>query len=185
MPDLLSKLRDATSEAHERLESHLDLLREPLSRERFIELLSRFYGFHAAWDPAVEPWMLASHQPGLAARALTRDLDHLGETAPERLPICAPAARLAGTAEAALGSSYVMVGSALGGKVINRSVMLAPWSPPGGLSYFDRYGASTGVVWRAFGEGLRNSSSARADPLIIAGALATFSLLDVWLAGAA
>jgi heme oxygenase len=184
MSDLLARLRAATWEAHERLESRLDLLREPLSRERFLELLRRFYGFHVAWDPVVSPWMVHPYQPGLATEALTRDLNHLGENAPERLPVCAPAAGLVTTCEAALGSSYVLVGSALGGKVINRTVMLEPWSPPGGLNYFERYGASTGEVWRAFGERLRTSSSPGRDPLIIASALATFSMLEVWLAGA-
>jgi heme oxygenase len=183
---ILEGLRAATAAAHARLEAGLDLLGEPLSRDRFVAVLSRFLGFHRAWEPAVAR---ALGPEALAERGRTAlieaDLERLGmaPTAIAALPVCAAAAAVGGPA-GALGSLYVVEGSTLGGQVIARALKDAPWLPPGGLSYFDPYGARTGAMWRAFRSFLDDHAAAHDRDALYSGARDTFALLQDWLTAA-
>lgn len=181
MNPLILELRQATAAAHERLEHALDLLSEPLSRARFAHVLSRFHGFHRVWEPAMadtlaDPAMFA---PRRRLSHLEADLERLGVD-PSALPVCDDAARLAQGA-GAIGSLYVMEGSTLGGQVIARALAKADWAPEGGLSYFQPYGARTGVMWRAFGD----YADARTPPqdrgAVVSRAVETFDVLRLWL----
>jgi heme oxygenase len=180
------RLRSATADAHRRLETALDLLAPPLSHARFIALLKRWRGFHAVWEPAIDGH--GALRDLMAGRyrldLIDRDLTALGlpRAQIEAAPMCPAAAGLAASAEIALGSLYVLEGSALGGQIISRALKTAPWLPPGGLSYFDPYGPETGVMWRGFQAALTAMSSPRADPLVEQGAADTFALLEGWLA---
>lgn len=183
--DLPSRLRSATEVAHRRLEQGLDLLGRPLSRERFLVTLSRFWGFHAVWEPALRK---RGNLSGLMAKryridSLARDLMALGlsQNMIDALPQCEAAAELCTSTERALGSLYVLEGSTLGGQLITRALLDAPWLPPRGLSYFDPYGPSTGAMWREMRTALKTSSSTVADPLVESGARATFARLHDWL----
>jgi heme oxygenase len=184
-PGLLQRLRAETAEAHHRLEIALDILAEPLCRDRFTRLLERFWGFHAAWEPALARSL--RDDAFLAPRGkldhLRRDLLALGRTPDQvaALPLWLDAARLTADASAALGSLYVMEGSTLGGQVISRALKAAPWLPEGGLGYFDPYGPSTGQMWRGFRDYASARSAPAADDLIVDGARATFERLQAWL----
>ena len=91
-PPILDRLKRETREAHERLEADLQLLAEPLSRDRFLRVLERFWGFHCIWEPVVAR---ALHDdiflaPRLKLRRLEADLTALGRSCDEiaRLPRC-------------------------------------------------------------------------------------------------
>lgn len=184
-PGLLQRLRAETAEAHASLEAALDILAEPLRQDRFARLLERFWGFHAAWEPALARAL--GDDAFLAPRGklalLQRDLVALGRTADqiERLPLCLEAARLTADHGSALGSLYVMEGSTLGGQVISRALQAAPWLPAGGLGYFDPYGPLTGQMWRGFRDYASAHASPAADDIIVDGARAAFERLQAWL----
>ena len=181
---LAAFLRRATADAHSRLESALDLLGPPPTRERFIHLLGRFHGFHIEWEAALHrrPSM-AFLGPRRRTPNLVRDLTALGlgEADLERLPRCAAAGALAQTDEAALGSAYVMEGSTLGGQLIGRALAGAAWLPPSGLTYFPPYGAATGEMWRSFRAWADAHAASRRRDQVAAGANRTFETLQAWL----
>lgn len=54
--DLMIRLRTETAAARARLDQSLDLLSPPLSRERFLFVMERLYGFLRVWEPAVAPY---------------------------------------------------------------------------------------------------------------------------------
>jgi heme oxygenase len=187
-PPILDRLKDETREAHDRLEADLSLLHGPLSRERFVRVLERFWGFHCIWEPAIAR---ALHDdaflgPRLKLGRLEADLIALGRSPAEiaRLPRCFEAAQLAPLPRrpaAALGSLYVLEGSTLGGKVISRALDGAAWAPEGGLRYFDPYGSHTGQMWRDFWDYIAAHSTPAADAEMLAAARATFERLHRWL----
>ena len=178
-------LRQATAEAHGRLESQLDLLARPASEARFRRVLSRFWGFHAVWEPALQARAdVAEVAAGRVRLALLgADLARLG-LRPEQcdeLPLCLAAGALCSTRAGAFGSLYVMEGSTLGGKVIGRHLATAAWLPPGGLRTFDPYGEATGRMWRKLQADLDEAASELGTAAIAAGAVAAFDLLTGWL----
>jgi heme oxygenase len=187
-PPILDRLKQETREAHERLEADLGLLDAPLSRDRFVRVLERFWGFHCIWEPAVAR---ALHDdlflgPRLKLRHLEADLTALGRSHDEisRLPRCFEAAQLAPLPRrpaAALGSLYVLEGSTLGGKIISRALKGASWLPRGGLGYFDPYGSHTGQMWQDFWDYTAARSTPAADAEMAAAASATFERLHRWL----
>jgi len=184
--DLMARLRARTGEAHRRLERDLDLLRQPLSMDRYIYLLERFYGFHAVWETQVGRTLkdeAAFLLPRRRIHRIEQDLRALGvsERAIAELPLCLAAARLVQSPEAAIGSLYVMEGSTLGGQIITRNLATARWLPAEGLGYFDPYGVATGTMWRHFAAWAEVTSARVSVPAIVAGALATFETLHGWL----
>ena len=178
-PALLSDhLRAETAQAHARLEDRLDLLQPRPDKARFAHLLKGFYGFHLAWEPA-----MAAHPAGaLIGRDRTALLQHdlatLGVPEAEWASVqpWTKAAGLAAEPQAALGSAYVVEGSTLGGQLIARALVDAPWRPTAGLRYFDPYGRETGARWRAFKAAL-DATPRETWPLVVDGARATFALL--------
>lgn len=176
---LSQELRARTAQAHARLETRLDLLAEPLDRDRFRRVLRAFHAFHQAWEPAVAACAAGAW---VAPRLALLEEDLAALDADGLSPPFTAAAALTSTAGRAWGSVYVMEGSALGGQVIGRALQQAAWSPAGGLRYFNPHGAKTGARWRAFrtvldGEPDREGAAA--------GALATFEMLEAWVGAAA
>ena len=104
---------------------------------------------------------------GLSARAVAM------------LPTC-PAPVLRNAVEA-LGSLYVMEGSTLGGRVIERNVeRCLGLNARHGCTYFAGYGARTGAMWRSFLTRLDQAPAADAEQ-VADGATATFERLAWWL----
>ncbi len=185
---LLDALRRDTADDHQSLEDGLDLLSPPLDQSRFASLLERFYGFHAAFEPAA----LACPRWGgmMSARGklqrLTADLIGLGRSREQiaALPHCADASDLARTPEGLLGALYVMEGSVLGGQVISRALAATSWAPVDGFGYFRPYGAEAGVMWRGFKTAAEAASHPERDVLTVAAARRTFAILIQWLSPA-
>ncbi|WP_395674298.1 biliverdin-producing heme oxygenase [Phenylobacterium sp.] len=181
--DLAAHLRVATADAHRSLEARLDLLRRPLDRRRFQGVLERFHGFHVTWEAAIRqrPRIAEFHAERGRLPHLRRDLSALGLTGAEvaALPVSEAAAELAADEATAAGAIYVLEGSTLGGQLISRELAEAAWLPPGGLTYFDPYGARTGEMWRGFKSWLAVEAP---DPArTVDGARRTFQMLEGWL----
>lgn len=147
----MQALRSATASHHAAIE---DLLQLDGSAElrRFGAALQVFEAFLRVWEPlaakalplAMRPWFEAHRRGQLAAgdlRALRLPAIDL-ESLP-RLPMTSPAM--------AIGSAYVIEGSALGGLVIAKSMADRFGIAAGnGASYFSARGRSTAAVWREF-----------------------------------
>ncbi|MBI1180092.1 MAG: biliverdin-producing heme oxygenase [Alphaproteobacteria bacterium] len=174
----MDELRRATASSHAGLERALEssgLLSGPPGGA----LLERFYGFHAAWEPAMAAGLGddALFEPRRRLALLEADLHDLGRTPAElaRLPRCIAAA---GLAAAPHGSLYVLEGATLGGQVIRRRLHARGTPCP---RYFNPYGAATGAMWSALKARLRGATTMEGRAAMTAAAVATFELLHDWL----
>lgn len=183
---LLDRLKAETKLSHDRIEQSMDLERRIGSRSEYRALLSRFYGFHAAWEPAAEPLI---DDPGLFERRrktglLGKDLRVLGLSDQEiaALPRC-PLIPMP-TRAAALGAMYVVEGSTLGGAIIaHRVERRLGLTSEAGSAYFRSYGAELARMWKTFGAALIALTSPAAEEEVIASANLTFGLMEDWLCG--
>jgi heme oxygenase len=181
--DLLSRLKNETTECHERLENALDLMRLEWLREDYVALLEGFCGYVAPWEDAAAASMPAYLRDFFDGRRkaslLASDLAHLtgdnnranGVTKIEQLPAMDSIGRV-------FGAMYVMEGSTLGGRFIATVLGLQSGS---GNAYFEGYGLRTGSMWNAFREtASANVPSEQYDEAVHA-AIATFDGLHGWL----
>jgi heme oxygenase (biliverdin-IX-beta and delta-forming) len=184
-PSIVALLRSRTQDAHSALEAQLGLLDQPASTEHFAHLLLRFFGFHLVWEKDLQAFPALAHELKGRSRLqhLRHDLKILGVTDADidSVPLCGDAHRVAKDEASALGSFYVLEGSTLGGQVITKHLSGAGWLPAEGLSYFNPYGARTGVMWRSFKGWLDVQAEHHAANDIVAGARATFVVLQHWL----
>ncbi|WP_185961438.1 biliverdin-producing heme oxygenase [Telmatospirillum sp. J64-1] len=183
---LAARLRRETWPIHQRLEDDLGLMAPDLSRERYLWLLTRFWGFHSPWEAALTAIFGegdAIFAPRRRLHLLEQDLTFLGLTAEEiaALPLC-PHLPVFRSREEALGSLYVLEGSTLGGRFITRHVRARfGWSEEQGMAYFHSHGAQVGAMWQDFRRILSAHSSPAADDAITGMAVATFIALHRWL----
>lgn len=178
------RLRDATRDAHRRLEDAVGIARETVERDRIVRFLQRMRAVHAAWEPwaarsALDPAFLARRRK---LHLIDEDLAALGAGDPARLPVCP---RWPGPAslDRVAGSMYVLEGSTLGGRVIGRWIGAAEWRPSKGLHYFDCYGSDTGAMWRETRAKLAEVAAFDREERIILAARETFDRLHGWFAG--
>jgi len=180
---LLARLRTVTRPAHDKLEGTLGLLDERLGLDAYRRVLERFYGFWRGWEPQVAALFqdAAFLDPRRRMHLLQADLATVGLSAHavQMLPAC-PLPVLRGAA-GALGSLYVMEGSTLGSRVIERNVeRCLGLDGRCGCTYFAGYGAGTGRMWRSFLARLDQAPVADAER-VADGAVATFERLAWWL----
>ncbi len=139
---LLAHLRTETRPAHDQLEGTLALLDERLGLDAYRKVIERFYGFWRNWEPRMATLFqdAAFLDPRRRMHLLRADLVALGLSAHAvaMLPTC-PAPILRNSVEA-LGSLYVMEGSTLGGRVIERNVERC-------LGLNSRYGACCTIAF--------------------------------------
>jgi heme oxygenase (biliverdin-IX-beta and delta-forming) len=180
----MQRLREETRAAHDAIESDLEAARAYASLDRYRVLVTRFFGFYAAWEPQVAS-ALADEDffaPRRKLHLLERDLACLGYDADavRALPRCRDLPPLPGLPEA-LGSLYVLEGSTLGGQVIahrlERSLGLADGR---GYAFFRSYGREVAAMWRAFGERLALLPDAAGEASARSAQL-TFARLHEWL----
>ena len=181
--EVLAHLRAVTRPAHVALDAALGVLDERLDIAGYRALLVRFYGFWVGWQPQVAALLqdAALMEPRRRLHLLVADLAELGVSGPAlaALPRCPPTPL--DDAMAGLGSLYVMEGSTLGGRVIQRHVEHR-LGERGRRScrYFGGYGAETGVMWRSLLARLDVVPQA-AVARVGGGAAATFDCLGRWL----
>jgi heme oxygenase len=180
---VLAHLRQVTREAHLAIEGSIGLMGESITIRDYRHVLSRLYGFWREWEPLVAS--LIPDDEFLAPRRrkhlLAADLAALGmaECTIAALPRCFLTC-LHNSAHA-LGSLYVMEGSSLGGRSIQRNVERCLGADVhASSSYFRGYGTQTGAMWQSFLARLDQAPTSSKHS-IADGALATFSNLDGWL----
>jgi heme oxygenase len=146
----LAALREATAGHHARIESLLGL-GGPFGTRHYGRVLQGFHGFLAAWEPALlaalpphlHPWF----EEGRRHHLLAGDLAALGLPS---APVPAVLPQLPSAAHA-IGSLYVLEGSALGGHWIAAGLRKRLGIGPGnGGAYFHGAGAGTVHRWRQF-----------------------------------
>ena len=183
--DVLTQLRTATADAHQRVEEFLDLMDPHLTRGRLAGVLSRLHGFWLAAEAGLDSW--ADAEPADAgalawprrrrADLFGADLRGLGghpDVSP--LPDLPP---VPGTDEA-LGRLYVLEGSTLGGVFIDRHLATLPELGTR-LRAFSPYGPETGAMWHAYRRATRERVAGGGNTgRIVASARATFGALADW-----
>ena len=182
----LTTLRSATASQHRNAEKDLDLLRASFTRDDYVALLKRFYGFHLPWESKVgavlEMELPDFFEPRKKLQNLEADLRYFGCVAEDRSSII-PCNKLPllNSIGSALGSVYVIEGSSLGGRILTRhfSEHLGI-RPDAGCSYFSGYGDQTGQMWSAFGELMAKRPPVENNEMLTA-AVSTFELLGAWL----
>jgi heme oxygenase (biliverdin-IX-beta and delta-forming) len=176
-------LRAATAAAHASIEQLVGL-EGPIELAHYRRVLRAFDAFLQSWEPLVArtlpPQLAAWFDPRRRRGALRRDLAALAIDIPPPAPLHL---RLPGAA-AALGSMYVLEGSALGAQVIApRLHACLGLGQHNGAAYFAGWGADTGLRWREFRELLDRTvgGEARARAMAAAAAIATFDALQMVL----
>jgi heme oxygenase len=181
---VLEALRGGTSGDHAALDAALDLLRPDFSRADYVCTLAAFYGFVAAWEAQVLP---RAADAGLSLQAqagrLRQDLQAYGVD-PDTLPLATgDALPDTGSRPALYGSSYVMVGSRLGARVIGPRLMQHfGVDEHNGCAYFGGNVEATGPAWRLFREQLEAAIGPAQQAEAVAAARATFATFQAWLA---
>lgn len=191
--DVLLALRRRTAAVHREVETTLGLTAPDLSLPRVARVVERLHAFWADAEAGLDRW--AAAQPATAraldwerrrrAALFAADLRTLGAAPPEpstarRLAL--PPVRHTGTA---LGRLYVLEGSTLGGRVVERALAPLLATAPDGcaLRSFSPYGAETARMWRAFRRHLQRWVDAGGNPeRVLAGAEETFAALASWCA---
>ena len=169
-------LRGATADAHAALEETRIMVGissgSPTVAE-FAEYLDRQWALHEALEPALAPWVPAAWRDERLIKRhwLARDLRALGQASPRAVPA---RVRFASTAEA-FGALYVLEGSTLGLRLIEKR--LQPGHPAlTDAGHFIRgYGPDNGIRWKHFLERLELVPAAD-WPAAITAARATFAL---------
>lgn len=155
---ILKKLKEATKEQHEALESVVDVMNRMFNKEDYGKLLTKFYRFYSAMETALPAGELGAAGFDIDERRklplLERDLTALGLLDQARAAAAVkPAVPAVDTAAKAFGAVYVMEGATLGGQVITRHLRdhLGLSIEEGG-AFFNSYGPMVGPMWKAFGE---------------------------------
>ena len=187
-----AQLRQATVDAHERIECGLQYLVSPtLTRSSYGRLLEAFHGYYspldqrltAAAERLAEPlrfWAIPSRTPLLAL-----DLHRLGrdDRGISALPIAVAELPSIDSDANALGALYVVEGAALGGQVIWRAVAKTLGIRPAtGCAFFYGRGTATCSRWRQFLT-LLEGRPASEHAHIAGAARACFEGLEAWLRG--
>lgn len=185
---IAQRLRTETRAEHERVEAIVDLLRPDLTLERYRQWLAAFAGFVAPMEERLEPTLrglVPDWDRRRKAERLERDLVATSHpSGGSGSPRCGALPAL-DNPSLALGATYVLEGSTLGGQVIAEHVeRVLGLGPDTGCSYFRGYGAETAAMWRSFREVLaaHGGEGRPAEDAMVAGACETFRLLGDWLA---
>lgn len=180
---VLLRIRAETASAHRQLEDELALMDSSLDEARYGRIVRAFHAF-------LEPWEAARPQAlGESARAFFADRLHTRRAHADLVTLalapsserCAALPRME-TAAAAWGSSYVIEGSTLGGKIITRTISdTLGLSASDGCAYFAGYGLENGRRWAEFTSAMTQAvPDADADDAVTA-AIATYESLRQWL----
>jgi heme oxygenase len=153
----LAELRQTTRAEHERIDEIL-CLTAPMDLSRYAVIVCGFDAFLRAWEPRIhdalperlQGWFRSRRRGGFAAA----DVEWLRcEAGVDPVAMDARAVALLPLTDLAeaLGSLYVIEGSALGGRVIAPQLKRTLGLTQGaGASYFHGFGGESGVMWNNF-----------------------------------
>ena len=184
--DVLRRLRTATAEDHERVETTLALLDPALDRDRLARALAALHAFWAAAEDGLARW--ADRHPADAARLdwaqrrraplYAADLAELGGTPSRARPVLPEVA----DTDQALGRLYVLEGATLGGTFIDRHLATLPALSGVRLRAFTPYGERTGAMWHAYRSATRAHAATAGDADRVVGAARdTVATLAHWV----
>lgn len=193
LPAIVLALRDATREAHERLDAAIPVLTPGLGLAAYHELLGRYLVAHRAVESALDQCASALARVGVTlderrkVPLLERDRAYVASLLVSNPDDVMPNAPFTlATPSAAWGALYVVEGSTLGGQHILRSLQSSELvrrhglTSENGLAYFTGYGDRTATMWRQFLTALGDADAV--DPgergAIIHAAQATFALFE-------
>ncbi|MGX7704986.1 biliverdin-producing heme oxygenase [Methylobacterium sp. Gmos1] len=184
MSDILERLRAGTQAAHEAIERDLAWETRVATREGYRALLARFWGFHAALEPALATVLHddAFLDPRRRLAHLADDLRFLGldDAAIAALP--RPHLALPRDRDEAFGALYVLEGSTLGGQVIAKHIgRQLGLTRDGGCRYYAAHGRETGAMWKAFRLRLAEEAARGRPETIVASGIGTFDAMRRWL----
>jgi len=186
----MAKLRLETSGAHASIE------RSPAMRAIFSEgfllddygtLLRRLREFYFPLEREIFSELPAGVAEKLEQRRksplLDADLRAIGDTSDLASDVVIP--RL-GSFERKMGAFYVVEGATLGGQIIRKHLHRHFGATvAGALSFYSGYGKQVAQEWRAFGTllgSLFDQAEQNVQDEVVAGANATFSAMEAWLA---
>ncbi len=177
---LFTRLKEGTQASHQALEHRLALSNGNLDRNRYRNLLQRFYGFYLPWEGLLAAWV-GELLPGREkVPLLMRDLAYLGSNI-GAIPLCPFVPAVNSQAEA-FGSMYVMEGSTLGGQLISRHLEKSlSFSNGDGYRFFRSYGPEVGRRWKNFQSIVLAHSVESEYTAIVSAAEETFRCLSDWL----
>lgn len=178
---IMGKLKEATREQHENLESIVDVMNKMFNRDDYKTLLTKFYRFYST----VEPLVAINDMKAAGLDLDARRKSHLLEADLNALGSSDEAARIKGTwngaptidtTAKAFGACYVMEGATLGGQVIMRHLKQhLDITPENGGSFFNSYGERVGPMWKEFiAITTAFAETANADDEIVESAKRTF-----------
>jgi heme oxygenase len=191
IPTRMQRLREATRQAHTRIEGTLPLLDPKLTLARYRAVIEAFLGFYVDLEPRLlraAGAHAADIELGRRGKVplLNLDLAALGLTSVEvaalqRCDDLPPAV----TPSQALGVLYVLEGATLGGQVIGRNLgATLNLGATNGAAFFAGYGNDTRAMWKSFSEHLDRSAALDTEA-VIASAVDAFEKLRTWLVVAA
>ena len=200
LPAIVHVLRDATREAHDRLDANSPVFSPDLDLYAYHEILGRYLTAHRTLEQALAPWASSLARRGVSLDErrkvplllLDRARSTSGLSTDDDDDEHEPSFALP-TLASAWGALYVMEGSTLGGQHILRALETSELARRegltrvSGLAYFTGYANRTGEMWRGFLSALGEADAA--DPggrdAIIEGARSAFALFERVLSGSA
>ncbi|MDW8205059.1 MAG: biliverdin-producing heme oxygenase [Cytophagales bacterium] len=186
-----SKLKAFTAAHHDKIEQHAltrAIVEGTITRESYVLLLSKFYGFYAACEPPLEQttfWQQAGFDIKNRRKtpSLRQDLQFFNID-PASLPMCTDLPPLQTDAQR-LGFLYVVEGATLGGQVLSRALATKfGFTARQGAAYFNSYGVENiGAMWKQVQALLTDFASKHLEleSELLQAALLTFQKLDTWL----
>lgn len=192
--DILKKIKEATRPHHDRIEQNVwtkGIINNTISKEGYIRLLGKFYGFYVVCEEKIQDSIYWQQQNfAIEARKkiplLEQDLVCFGYTRNQikSLEVCTDIPTLDHIAQF-LGFLYVVEGSTLGGQVLSRQLQKKfTFTSHKGACYFNSYGKENlKEMWMAFRAVLLKyvKENPAQEKEIIYTAQMTFDKLTAWL----
>ena len=183
-------LKQTTAPQHEALERNqlsTALMSPTLTKEQYLTILKRFYGFIKPVEEQIYPVLnevLGDTEKFKRSELLRADLATFGlsDAEIEALPLLNNLPPASKAAEA-FGIVYVLEGSKLGGQFISRHVgSVLGINPESGLRFFAGHGRETGVIWNEFRLAMADFAvHSGQEEVIIQSAAHTFDTFKTWL----
>lgn len=182
---LAQRLKHDTRSVHQRLERGLPLLKDSFTRNDYILLLRKFYGFYVPFERNIlRSEFSALLQGKRKVPALREDFEALGVDLCAAGGVSYASLEAFTAAEECWGALYVMEGSTLGGQIISRHLSRKfGLSRDNGLRFFSAYGTATARRWKTFLSAMERAHG-RGDldeGRTVRAAVSTFQTLETWL----
>jgi len=189
MPRIMNLLRGQTNQLHAQLTRHsllAPVLSDPPSRERYILVLKKLWGWQKAMEREIESrfdWEKFDYgfETRRKAELIEYDLRILGEeNSISDIPECVDLPDLSSPAKI-LGATYVLEGQTLGAQLLysnlNHGLNLDAES---GCKFLQCYGPDPMPKWIEFGQFMDKASAGLSDDEMVHSAQQTFNKLNTW-----